>query len=256
MCAAPPSPWINVLAPAQLNVAGTCEFSCASKSALERLDWIRTCGMKPFPVQLAGIFGLSTTMSHLEPRLAARSVRELWAIGCHPIDSVSALLRDKGFRVTEFRSDGYALAARISVDQVGWPTLTVEAGARVSTCDYRMRLGHALGHVVLHASHPTEREADKMEDEADSFARDLLCPSGGVFSYGEAEVNLRELNRQSLVWGLPLSHLLYQVFDACQTPPRDQVKVLERLDAARRRGLYTGDARIGRRESVVSQSGR
>lgn len=142
---------------------------------------------------------------------AADELRELWALGSAPIESLTKTIESNGGVVVEYllkgvRFDGLS----------GWvngviPLIVVNA----SVPDDRLRLdlAHELGHLCLDCSDLTEKEEERM---AFRFAGALLAPASVIpRELGERRrtVTMQELGLLKRKYGISMQALIYRLYD-------------------------------------------
>jgi len=134
------------------------------------------------------IHGLSKFQKR-DPRDAAAEVRQLLGLADKPISDVVELVTSLGIklRVTPF---GFKKTFGLSVGvQDGGPAIVVNSESGVSVERQIFTIVHELGHLLLHSSSygtGEEIETKQEEDEANSFAGQLLLPDEGLRQDWEA----------------------------------------------------------------------
>lgn len=135
---------------------------------------------------------------------AARLVRRAWSIPDAPIKSLTKYCERAGILVAHCdfpeKIDGVTMHLR------GLPP-TIFLNQNAPADRMRHSLAHELGHIILHRI-PT----DTMEDEADTFAGELLAPYKMVCSeLIGGRVTLERLVQQKLYWRVSVASLLYKL---------------------------------------------
>lgn len=139
----------------------------------------------------------------------SRDVRNEWAVGDWPLESIAVAMEKSGVIVVEVNVqkdlDGLSGIASGNVRFV-----VVAAGAPVDRM--RMNLAHELGHIVIK---PTEDE--KLDDQAAfRFAASLIVPSSVVFDRigrSRKTVALQELLLLKQEYGLSIQALIRRCYD-------------------------------------------
>jgi Zn-dependent peptidase ImmA (M78 family)/DNA-binding XRE family transcriptional regulator len=143
------------------------------------------------------------------PEVAARSLRERWALGEKPINNMIHLLEAKGVRVFTLAENTQTIDAfSLWRDTRPFVFLNTLKSAEHSRFD----AAHELGHLVLHRhGGPTGRRA---EEEANAFASSFLMPTADVVAVIPRIRNLHqviEAKRRWLVSTIALIHRLHQL---------------------------------------------
>lgn len=140
------------------------------------------------------------------PEVAARSLREEWALGERPLKNVIHLLEAKGVRIFSLVEDTTAVDA-FSLWRGGRPfmflnTLKSAERSRFDAC-------HELGHLILHRhGAPQGREA---EAQADQFASSLLMPSNDVHATLPRVHTLNQVIEAKKRWGVSVMALIVRL---------------------------------------------
>jgi Zn-dependent peptidase ImmA (M78 family) len=142
-----------------------------------------------------------------DPAAAARTVRQVWALGEQPISSMIKLLESKGVRV-------FSLAENTkSVDAFScWRNDTPYVFLNTFKSAERSRLdaAHELAHLILH-KHGGPRQGRDAEIEANSFASSFLMPKADVRSRLPFVSRLDELVVAKKRWGVSTAALSYRL---------------------------------------------
>jgi Zn-dependent peptidase ImmA (M78 family)/transcriptional regulator with XRE-family HTH domain len=137
------------------------------------------------------------------PREIARKIRSAWLVPPGPIESLTALAERAGIIVVwcEF---GDAIDGVTMIVPGMPPCIFLNRSAPADRM--RASLGHEIGHVVMHRV-PT----DTMEDEAYTFAAELLVPERELRrDMIGGRITLERLARLKAKWRLSMQFLLYQ----------------------------------------------
>ncbi|HEY1706700.1 MAG TPA: XRE family transcriptional regulator [Rhizomicrobium sp.] len=137
------------------------------------------------------------------PREIARKVRSAWMIPPGPIDNLVHYAERAGVLVVVCdlgeKIDGVTMQERDLP-----PCIFLN---RTVTADrLRFSLAHEIGHIIMHRI-PT----DTMEDEANTFAGELLTPSKELYRYFIGrKITLESLARAKAFWRVSMQSVLYQ----------------------------------------------
>jgi len=143
------------------------------------------------------------------PEIAARSLREYWALGERPIKNMVNLLEAKGVRVFTLAENTSTVDA-FSLWRGNRPFVFLNTSKTPEHS--RFDTAHELGHLVLHRhGGPRGRRA---EDEANSFASAFLMPAADVIATIPRIHTLNqivELKKRWAVSAMALIHRLHQL---------------------------------------------
>jgi Zn-dependent peptidase ImmA (M78 family)/DNA-binding XRE family transcriptional regulator len=149
----------------------------------------------------------------------ALKLREKWALGAGPIDSVSSLLENKGFFISKIRMNENDLDACSTIG-------CFEDGAHPLIClsfdktavRSRFDEAHELGHVVLHSGLNEEylknkSNYDRVESEANRFASAFLMPitSFANEAYAKSSVDCYLLLKKR--WKVSIGAMIHRLYD-------------------------------------------
>lgn len=145
-----------------------------------------------------------------DPAEIARMIRAAWRVPSGPIDNLTRLLEAVGVVIVP-RALGTTAQDAVSSwpeDQDRHPIMVVNTG--LPTDRYRFSLAHELGHMVMHVL-----PSDTQEDEADTFAAELLAPTEEIAPQLEGLTRrdiprLLALKRQ---WGISVAALIHRAKD-------------------------------------------
>jgi Zn-dependent peptidase ImmA (M78 family) len=139
--------------------------------------------------------------------VAARTVRQVWALGEQPISSMIKLLESKGVRVFSLAENTRNVDAfscwRNDIPYVFLNTYK-------STERSRLDAAHELGHLILHR-HGGPRQGRDTEIEANSFASSFLMPKADIKSRLPFVARLDELVLAKKRWGVSTAALAYRL---------------------------------------------
>ncbi|MEI9996793.1 MAG: XRE family transcriptional regulator [Rhizomicrobium sp.] len=137
------------------------------------------------------------------PREIARKVRSAWMIPPGPIDNLIHYAERAGILVVmcdlDTKIDGVTMQER------DLPPC-IFLNKNVPADRMRFSLAHEIGHVIMHRV-PT----DTMEEEANTFAGELLTPAKELYRYFIGrKITLETLARAKAYWRVSMQSLLYQ----------------------------------------------
>ncbi len=142
-----------------------------------------------------------------DPAAAARTLREVWALGEQPISSMIKLLEAKGVRVFSLAENTKNVDAfSCWRNNVPYVFLNTFKSAERS----RLDAAHELAHLVLH-KHGGPRQGRDAEVEANNFASSFLMPKADVRSRLPFVGRLDELVAAKRRWGVSTSALAYRL---------------------------------------------
>ncbi|MHC4050151.1 helix-turn-helix domain-containing protein [Bradyrhizobium sp. 25ACV] len=142
-----------------------------------------------------------------DPAAAARTLRQVWALGEQPISSMIKLLEAKGVRVFSLAENTKNVDAfscwRNDIPYVFLNTFKSSERSRLDAA-------HELAHLVLH-KHGGPRQGRDAEMEANNFASSFLMPMADVKSRLPFVSRLDELVVGKKRWGVSTSALAYRL---------------------------------------------
>jgi Zn-dependent peptidase ImmA (M78 family)/DNA-binding XRE family transcriptional regulator len=140
------------------------------------------------------------------PEVAARALREKWAIGERPISNMIHLLEAKGVRLFSLSENTETVDA-FSMWRRNKPYVFLN---RKKTAEHqRFDAAHELGHLVLHKhGGPSGRKA---EEEANRFASSFLMPKSDVLANISYVDSLEQLINHKKRWRVSLAALNFRV---------------------------------------------
>jgi Zn-dependent peptidase ImmA (M78 family)/DNA-binding XRE family transcriptional regulator len=146
------------------------------------------------------------TMSGEEPEIAARMLRQHWALGERPIRNMVHLLEAKGVRVFSLVENTRSVDA-FSLWRGAKPYVFLNT---MKTTEHsRFDSAHELAHLVLHKhGGPQGKEA---EDEANRFASSFLMPDADVSAVAQGVSNIRQIISLKRRWGVSAIALTYRL---------------------------------------------
>jgi Zn-dependent peptidase ImmA (M78 family)/DNA-binding XRE family transcriptional regulator len=142
-----------------------------------------------------------------DPAAAARTVRQVWALGEQPISSMIKLLESKGVRVFSLAENTKNVDAfSCWRNDVPYVFLNTFKSAERS----RLDAAHELAHLILH-KHGGPRQGRDAEVEANSFASSFLMPKADVKSRLPFVGRLDEMVVAKKRWGVSTAALAYRL---------------------------------------------
>lgn len=150
--------------------------------------------------------------AHLEPddiRSAAQAVRDRWNIAPGPLPAAVQLLEAHGVLVLRLPADTDPKVDAFSVTSGGRPLVFLSPG-KSDRARSRFDAAHELGHLVLHPD--TEPGSKVIEQQANSFAAELLMPADEIRDQLPTRIDWPTLHALKRHWGVSLRALVYQAF--------------------------------------------
>lgn len=146
-----------------------------------------------------------------DPEVAARSLRQYWAIGEKPIGNMIRLLETKGIRVFSL-SENTASVDAFSFwrDEKPYVFLNNFKTAEHSIWDS----AHELGHLVLHrhaGTQPNTNLSRNAEREANRFASAFLMPRNDVRARVGRPVNVKTILKAKERWRVSAMAMAYRL---------------------------------------------
>jgi len=142
-----------------------------------------------------------------DPAAAARTVREVWALGEQPISNMIKLLESKGIRVFSLAENTKTVDAfscwRNAVPYIFLNTFKSAERSRLDAA-------HELAHLILHR-HGGPRQGRDAEMEANIFASSFLMPIADVRSRLPFVSRLDDLIAAKKRWGVSTAALAYRL---------------------------------------------
>ena len=141
-----------------------------------------------------------------EPEVAARSLRQEWALGERPIKNIVHLLEAKGVRVFSLAENTRTVDA-FSMWRGDRPFIFLNM---MKTPEHsRFDAAHELGHLVLHKhGGPKGRRA---EDQANQFASSFLMPAADVLAIVPQIHTLHQVVEAKKHWTVSVFALLHRL---------------------------------------------
>jgi Zn-dependent peptidase ImmA (M78 family) len=142
-----------------------------------------------------------------DPAAAARTLRQVWALGELPISSMIKLLESKGVRVFSLAENTKTVDA-FSCWRNGTPYVFLNTFKSAERS--RLDAAHELAHLTLH-KHGGPRQGRDAEMEANNFASSFLMPKADVLSRLPFVARLDELIAAKKRWGVSTGALAYRL---------------------------------------------
>jgi len=139
--------------------------------------------------------------------IAARVVRQHWALGEQPISNMIKLLESKGVRVFSLAENTKNVDA-FSCWRNGIPYVFLNTFK--SAEHSRFDAAHELGHLMLH-KHGGPQQGKEAEVEANNFASSFLMPRSDVVSRLPHVRSLDKLVTAKKRWGVSVAALAYRL---------------------------------------------
>jgi Zn-dependent peptidase ImmA (M78 family)/DNA-binding XRE family transcriptional regulator len=142
-----------------------------------------------------------------DPAAAARTLRQVWALGEQPVSNMIKLLESKGVRVFSLAENTRNVDAfSCWRNDIPYVFLNTYKSAERS----RLDAAHELGHLILH-KHGGPRQGRDTEIEANHFASSFLMPKADVKSRLPFVARLDELVEAKKRWGVSTAALAYRL---------------------------------------------
>lgn len=137
-----------------------------------------------------------------DPVEAASMVRLQWQMPLGPVASVAAWMESAGILIIE---QDFGAAARVDgLSQWSDSHAIVLLNSEAPPDRKRLTLAHELGHLVMHATHPTE----DMEADANQFAAEFLVPEYEVRPMLRGRLTLSRFVDLKRYWGVSIAALV------------------------------------------------
>jgi Zn-dependent peptidase ImmA (M78 family) len=140
------------------------------------------------------------------PDVAARVLREEWALGEAPVSNMVQLLESKGVRVFSLAEDTSKVDA-YSLWRNDKPHVFLNTFKSAERS--RFDSAHELGHLVLHRE--GNAKGRTTEDEANAFASAFLMPESDLLAQVPRVDNLNQLIGAKSRWRVSLAALCYRL---------------------------------------------
>ena len=161
-------------------------------------DWVE----RQFDLPAVDLINLSGE----DPDVAARSLREAWALGERPIKNMVHLLEAKGIRVFSLAENTRAVDA-FSTWRMDRPFVFLNMMKTPERS--RHDAAHELGHLVLHRhGAPLGRKA---EEQADEFASSFLMPTSDVLATIPRIHTINQIVEAKKRWSVSAMSLIYRL---------------------------------------------
>jgi Zn-dependent peptidase ImmA (M78 family)/DNA-binding XRE family transcriptional regulator len=161
-------------------------------------DWVE----RQFDLPAVDLIDLSGEI----PEVAARSLREAWALGERPIKNMVHLLEAKGVRVFSLAENTKTVDA-FSTWRMERPFVFLNMMKAPERS--RHDAAHELGHLVLHRhGAPLGRKA---EEQADEFASSFLMPASDVLATLPRVHAINQLVQAKKRWSVSVMSLIHRL---------------------------------------------
>lgn len=173
--------------------------TAAGSLGLQVSDWVEA----RFKLPRANLLDLS---DETDPEIAARSLRQHWALGEKPVGNLIALLETNGVRVFSLAENTRSVDAfSFWRDEKPYVFLNNYKTAEHSIFD----TAHELGHLVLHRhGGPRLKSAER---EAHAFASAFLMPSNDVRSRMPRLINVNAVIQAKVRWRVSAMAMAYRL---------------------------------------------
>ncbi len=181
-----------------------------------------------------------------DPDIAARSLRQKWALGERPIKNMVHLLEAKGVRVFSLAENTRNVDA-FSMWRADRPFIFLNM---MKTPEHsRFDAAHELGHLVLHKhGGPKGRKA---EDQANRFASSFLMPAADVMAIVPRIHTINQIVEAKKRWAVSVLALIYRLHTVgVMSPWQYRMFCIQATDLGYRMAEPFG---IAREQSVVWQ---
>ncbi|MFN3233313.1 MAG: helix-turn-helix domain-containing protein [Alphaproteobacteria bacterium] len=172
----------------------------AGSLGLQLSDWVEERFRLPSP-------NLIDLSYETDPEVAARSLRQHWALGERPIGNMIALLEANGVRVFSL-SENTASVNAFSFWRNNVPLVFLNNFKTAESSIFDT--AHELGHLVLH-KHAGPRSSRDAEREADAFASAFLMPSNDVRSRMPRMVTTEVVLKAKKRWRVSAMAMTYRL---------------------------------------------
>ena len=201
-------------------------------------DWVE----RQFDLPAVDLIDLSGE----NPDVAARSLREAWALGERPVKNMVHLLEAKGVRVFSLAENTRTVDA-FSTWRMDRPFVFLNMMKTPERS--RHDAAHELGHLVLHKhGAPLGRKA---EEQADEFASSFLMPASDVLATIPRIHTINQIVEAKKRWSVSVMSLIYRLHRAgVMSPWQYRLFCIQATELGYRDAEPFG---IGREQSVVWQ---
>lgn len=140
-------------------------------------------------------------------RAAANLVRKRWRIQPGPLPAVVQLLEAHGILVLRLPDGTDPRVDAFSATSGGRPVVFLSPG-KADRARSRFDAAHELGHLVMHPD--TEPGSKVVEQQAHSFAAELLMPADEILDQLPARIDWPAFHALKRHWGVSLRALVYR----------------------------------------------
>jgi Zn-dependent peptidase ImmA (M78 family)/transcriptional regulator with XRE-family HTH domain len=161
--------WLAFRKQTKLSTSKQEQIKAYVEKVVERQAWLQAT---LYPRQATSFRKPVRVRSPGEVEAASQKLREDWALGDAPIDSLVEMVEDKGGFVVEYLESGIQFDG-LSGRADGRPVIVVNPGTQADRCRYNV--AHELGHVFTTC--PPQLPEKEQESLAHRFAAALLVPA-------------------------------------------------------------------------------
>jgi Zn-dependent peptidase ImmA (M78 family)/transcriptional regulator with XRE-family HTH domain len=144
---------------------------------------------------------------HLDPKLVARKVRQLWGIPSGPINNLYSIIERKGVVMVSFDFESLDIDGRSMFTDKKQPIIFVNSSKPM--CRQRFTVAHELGHLLMHIGNSISEERD-IEKEANIFANEFLIPEMDLRKQILTGLTLHGLADLKRYWKVSMQAILYK----------------------------------------------
>jgi Zn-dependent peptidase ImmA (M78 family)/transcriptional regulator with XRE-family HTH domain len=167
--------------------------------------------------------------SEAEAELAAARTREHWGLGSYPIESVTALLEDRGWIVVETPESEGEFHGLSGIADGSYPVIVMSS--MPSDDRKRSNLAHEIGHLVMDCGSLGEKEEESC---AKRFAAAFLAPENVVLrelGSSRSSIRVEELGVLKRKYGLSMQSWIRRALDLGIITPACYETVCRRFGA-------------------------
>lgn len=190
------------------------------------------------PVVLPGFTAGEVTPSAEDPAEAARTLRVAWKLGTGRIPRMVRTMERHGIVVTlsPFAGAATATVDAFSTSRLPRPVVVLTPDRARDVYRHRFTAAHELGHLMLHGdSVPGDPQ---QENEADTFAAELLTPAAVITPMLPPRMDLHALDRLAREWGVSVESLVYRCREVGAVSEPAYRRSYQRLNQLRKLNLF------------------
>ncbi|QIK82977.1 ImmA/IrrE family metallo-endopeptidase [Sanguibacter sp. HDW7] len=160
-----------------------------------------------------------------DPSEIAGMVRLQWQMPLGPVASVTSWMESAGILIVEH---DFGPAARVDgLSQWAGDHAVVLLNSATSPDRKRLTLAHELGHLVMHAQHPT----DDMEGDANEFAAEFLVPAHEIRSMLRGRLTLSRFVELKRYWGVSIAALVMRAHSLGAISDAEKTSLFKQISA-------------------------